>query len=127
MKQQEQIEQEFDFIKEKIKEKPINRRRLLLKAGYNLLCAVMFGAAACLVFVILKPYLEEWLYPEEKSTITIPKDVIPQEIEPAPKQEEEEEPEPPKEPENQTVILREELEPEDYQELQDKQIGRAHV
>ncbi|MCI9448280.1 MAG: serine protease [Lachnospiraceae bacterium] len=126
MKQQEQIEQEFDFIKEKIKEKPINRRRLLLKAGYNLLCAVMFGAAACLVFVILKPYLEEWLYPEEKSTITIPKDVIPQEIEPAPKQEEEEEPEPPKEPENQTVILREELEPEDYQELQDKlyDIGR---
>ncbi len=86
----------------------------------------MFGAAACLVFVILKPYLEEWLYPEEKSTITIPKDVIPQEIEPAPKQEEEEEPEPPKEPENQTVILREELEPEDYQELQDKlyDIGR---
>ncbi len=98
----------------------------MLKAGYNLLCAVMFGAAACLVFVILKPYLEEWLYPEEKSTITIPKDVIPQEIEPAPKQEEEEEPEPPKEPENQTVILREELEPEDYQELQDKlyDIGR---
>ncbi len=36
MKQQEQIEQEFDFIKEKIKEKPINRRRLLPKAGYNL-------------------------------------------------------------------------------------------
>ena len=99
MKQQEQIEQEFDFIKEKIKEKPINRRRLLLKAGYNLLCAVMFGAAACLVFVILKPYLEEWLYPEEKSTITIPKDVIPQEIEPAPKQEEEEEPETTEKPE----------------------------
>lgn len=126
MKQQEQVEQEFDFIKEKIKEKPINRRRLLLKAGYNLLCAVMFGAAACLVFVLLKPYFEEWLYPEEESSITIPKDVIPQEVEPAPKQEEEEEPEPPKEPENQTVILREELEPEDFQELQDKlyDIGR---
>lgn len=120
MKQQEQGEQEFAFIKEKIKDKPINKRRLLLKAIYNLLCAIIFGAAACFVFVLLKPYFEEKLYPEEESTITIPKDVIPQEVEPAPEKKEEPEPEPEKEPENQTVVVQEQLEPEDYQELQNK-------
>jgi serine protease Do len=120
MKQQEQGEQEFAFIKEKIKDKPINRRRLLLKAGFNLLCAVMFGVVACFVFVLLKPHVEERFYPEEESTIKIPKDVLPQEIQPAPKKEEEEEPE--KEP----VVVKEELEPEDYQALQNKlyEIGK---
>lgn len=122
MKQQEQGEQEFDFIKEKIKDKPINKRRLLLKAIYNLLGAIIFGAAACFVFVLLEPYFEERLYPEKESKITIPKDIIPQEIEPAPekKEEKEPEPEPKKEPENQTVVVQEQLEPEDYQELQNK-------
>lgn len=74
MKQQEQNEQEFAFIKEKIKDKPINKRRLLIRAGYNILCAVIFGVVACVVFVWLRPYLEEWLYPKEESTISIPKD-----------------------------------------------------
>ncbi len=122
MKQQEQGEQEFAFIKEKIKDKPINRRRLLLKAGFNLLCAVMFGVVACFVFVLLKPHVEERFYPEEESTIKIPKDVLPQEIQPAPKKEEKPEEEPEKEP----VVVKEELEPEDYQALQNKlyEIGK---
>ncbi len=124
MKQQDQGEQEFAFIKEKIKDKPINKRRLLLKAVYNLLCAIVFGAAACFVFVLLKPYFEEKLYPEEESVITIPKDVVPQEIQPASEKKEEKEPEPEpepeKQPENQTVVVQEQLEPEDYQELQNK-------
>ncbi len=128
MKQQEQGEQEFSFIKEKIKDKPINKRRLLLKAGFNLLCAVLFGVTACFVFVLLKPHIEKQLYPEEESTIKIPKDVVPQEIQPAPKKEEEEEPEemPEEEPEKEPVVVKEELEPEDYQALQNKlyEIGK---
>lgn len=74
MKQQEQKEQEFDFIKEKIKEKPINKRRLLIQAGFKLFCAIIFGAVACFVFVLLRPYMEEWLNPKEESTISIPRD-----------------------------------------------------
>lgn len=120
MKQQEQGEQEFAFIKEKIKDKPINKRRLLLKTGYNLLCAVIFGVTACFMFVLLKPYFEEWLYPEKEATITIPKDIVPQELEPAPKKEEEEEEPKEEEPESQTVVVQEKLEPENYQELQNK-------
>lgn len=118
MKQQDQGEQEFAFIKEKIKDKPINKRRLLLRTVYNLLCAVLFGVTACFVFVFLKPYIEDWLYPEKEATITIPKDIVPQELAPAPKEEKEEEE--PEKSEGQTVVVREQLEPEDYQELQNK-------
>lgn len=121
MKQQDQGDQEFAFIKEKIKDKPINKRRLLLRTVYNLLCAVLFGVTACFVFVFFKPYIEDWLYPEKEATITIPKDIVPQELEPAPKKEEEEKEPEPEEPEkSQTVVVQEELEPEDYQELQNK-------
>lgn len=124
MKQQEKKGQEFDFIKEKIKDKPVNKRRLLVRGGFNLLCAVIFGLVACFVFVLLKPYLEEWLYPEESSTISIPKDDVPQEEEP---KEPEETPTPvPAEPETEPVVLEAELEIEDYQELQNKlyEIGK---
>ncbi len=125
MKQQGQDKQEFAFIKEKIKDKPINRRRLLLRAVYNLLCAVVFGVTACFVFVLLKPYMEEWLYPEKGSAIMIPKDELPQEE--APEKNEKKptdiiqgnsntipaENDPP-------AVVKEELELEDYQALQNK-------
>lgn len=123
MKQQRQNEQEFAFIKEKIKDKPINKRRLLIRAGYNILCAIIFGAVACVVFVWLRPYLEEWLYPKKESTISIPKDDAPQEEEEeaeTEKREEEQVKEPPTEPESQTVVVQERLEIEDYQELQNQ-------
>ena len=120
MKQKEQNEQEFAFIKEKIKDKPVNKRRLLIHAGFNLLCAVVFGVVACFVFVLMEPYLEEWLYPKEESTISIPKDDAPQEGEEDGEEEEEEKKEPPPQPESQTVVVQEELEIEDYQKLQDK-------
>lgn len=119
MKQPEQNEQEFAFIKEKIKDKPVNKKRLLIRMGYNLLCAVIFGVVACFVFVVLRPYLEEWFCPPEESTISIPRDDVPlEEDNTETPEEEEKEPEP--EPESQTVVVREELEIEDYQALQNK-------
>ena len=124
MEQREHDEQEFDFIKEKIKDKPINRRRLLIRMIYNLLCAVVFGVAACFVFVLLKPYMEEWLYPEKESTINIPKDDLPveqdsekKEDEPQKEEESKKEEEEPKAPEK---VVVQKLELEDYQKLQDK-------
>ncbi|MCI9175607.1 MAG: serine protease [Lachnospiraceae bacterium] len=129
MKQQEKKEQakqaqEFDFIKEKIKDKPVNKRRLLARAGWNLLGAVVFGVVACFVFVLLKPYFEEWMYPEKESTISIPKDDVPEEEAP---EEPAETPTPvPEEPEAEPVVVEAELEIEDYQELQNKlyEIGK---
>ncbi len=107
----EQDDQEFAFIKEKIKDKPINKKRLLFRAGYNILCAVIFGAVACFVFVCLKPYIEGWMRPQNDQTITIPKDEEPQE-------EENKEPEPQEPQEPDTVYVPQDLGVEDYQTLQ---------
>ena len=66
-----QDEQDFAFIKEKIKDKPINKKRMLIHLGYDILCAIVFGAVACLVFVCLKPHIEEWRQPKKNQTITL--------------------------------------------------------
>ena len=39
-----------DFIKEKIKDKPIDKKKLAKKLGYTVLIAIVFGAVSALVF-----------------------------------------------------------------------------
>ena len=107
-----QDEQDFAFIKEKIKDKPINKKRMLIHMGYDILCAIVFGAIACLVFVCLKPHIEEWMQPKKNQTITIPKDEEPQ----AEEENTEGNSEQPQEPD--TVYVQEELGVEGYQNLQ---------
>lgn len=97
-------EQEFSFIKEKIKDKPINKRRAVLRILWAVFSGALFGLAACLVFVVVKPRLEGRLEPEP-GTVTLPKD---------------DEPEPEPEPEQEPVYVEQELEPSDYQELLNK-------
>ena len=46
-----QDDEEFSFIKEKIKDKPINKKRMLIHLAYDILCAIVFGAVACLITV----------------------------------------------------------------------------
>ncbi len=64
----------FSFINEKIKEKPINKRRMLIYAGYVMGLAVLFGVIVSLVFALLEPRLEEHLHPQEDPVVTIPRD-----------------------------------------------------
>lgn len=106
-----QDKQEFAFIKEKIKDKPINRKRMLIHLVYDILCAAVFGAVACFVFVGIKPKLEEWQV-SKKQTVTIPKDEEPEEEKEEPKEEKEEIQTP------DTVYVQEELGIEGYQNLQ---------
>lgn len=84
-------EQKFEFITETIKEKPVNKRRVLMKIIFNACMAVMFGLIACLTFLLVKPIITECLYPEETKLVTLPPDE--EAVEPEP------EPEPVKEPE----------------------------
>lgn len=65
---------DFAFISEKIKAKPINKKRLLRNGIGTALFAVLFGAVACFVFTLLHPFMENWLYPKENPVITIPED-----------------------------------------------------
>lgn len=64
----------FSFINEKIKEKPLNKKRLLLRAVFCVGMAVVFGLVASFVFTYFQPKFEKMLYPEEKPVVTIPKD-----------------------------------------------------
>ncbi len=58
--------QDSDFMIEKIKERPLNRKKLLRRTLTTASMAVIFGLIACLTFLILEPVFNNWLYPEQK-------------------------------------------------------------
>lgn len=60
---------DFNFLQEKIKERPINKKKLLKRTIITALMAVLFGLLACLSFLLLEPVLNNWLYPEEEPEI----------------------------------------------------------
>lgn len=60
---------DFEFLQEKIKERPINKKRLLKRTIITASMAVLFGVLACLSFLLLEPVLNNWIYPEEEPEI----------------------------------------------------------
>lgn len=60
-----------DFIVEKIKVRPINRRKLIRRTLLTAAMAVIFGLIACFTFLVLEPIISKWLYPEEKPQIVV--------------------------------------------------------
>ncbi len=54
-----------DFVIEKIKERPINKKKLLRRTLITASMAVMFGLIACFTFLIIEPVISNWLYPDE--------------------------------------------------------------
>lgn len=115
-----QEKENFDFIREKIKEKPMNKKRMLKQGLFTLALAVLFGLVSCGVFTYMHPLMEEWMHPKKNTPITIPEDQL------ATETEETEEPEPteveipPEPPVTETTIVKKELELTDYQALQSK-------
>lgn len=61
---------DFQFIRETRKEKPLNRKRLVQHVLETVLLAVIFGAVGCLTFVLLKPRITQYFTPEEKTQIS---------------------------------------------------------
>lgn len=57
--------QESDFMIEKIKERPVNKKKLLRRTLMTASMAVIFGLIACLTFLLLEPVISNWLHPEE--------------------------------------------------------------
>lgn len=57
--------QDSDFMIEKIKDRPVNRKKLIRRTLITASMAVIFGLIACLTFLILEPVFNHWLYPEE--------------------------------------------------------------
>lgn len=61
----EKVAQDFVFMKEHIKERPLNKKKLLRRTLITASMAVIFGIIACLTFLVLEPLISNWLYPEE--------------------------------------------------------------
>lgn len=61
-----------DFITEKIKQRPINKKKLLRRTLITAAMAVIFALVACLTFLILEPVISNWLYPEEPALVEFP-------------------------------------------------------
>lgn len=96
--------QDSDFMIEKIKERPVNKRKLLRRTLTTASMAVIFGLIACLTFLILEPVINNWLYPEEA-----PKPVeLPEDTEEIPPEEMLVQDVPEEAPENTEIILEDE-------------------
>ena len=120
---QQKDNDQFSFINEKIKEKPVNKKRLLMQAGFIALMAVVFGIIASLVFAYFQPKFESLFFPEEEPVVTIPQDSVAEteqteETETSEETEASEEPQAPSE--EPPVQQPEELEIADVQNVQNK-------
>lgn len=59
-------QQKFEFMTEKVKARPLNRRKLLQKTFTTIFMAVIFGLIACITFSVLEPVISNWLHPQGK-------------------------------------------------------------
>ena len=64
-KDSEREQPRFDFMKEQIKERPLNKKKLLRRTVMTASMAVVFGLVACLTVLVLEPVFNNWLYPEK--------------------------------------------------------------
>ena len=72
---------EIQYIQEKIKERPVNKKKLIRRTIITVALAVVFGIVACVTFAFLEPVIGEVLYPkQEPQVITFPEEE--QEIKP---------------------------------------------
>lgn len=66
-----------DFMKEEIRQHPVNRRKLARRTLITVIMAVLFGAVACLVFLVLEPVINNALNPtEEPAEVSFPEEIV---------------------------------------------------
>jgi serine protease Do len=85
---------EFKNIQEKVKQRPLNRRKLLRRTIITASMAVIFGVLACITFLVLEPVFSNILHPEEEPEIVEIPDDTEDEINPEDMMLEEQQPEP---------------------------------
>ena len=77
-------QQKFEFITEKVKERPINKKKFMRRTILTVSMAVIFGLIACLTFSLLEPIISNWLHPQDKiEKIEIPvvsEEILPQDM-----------------------------------------------
>lgn len=77
-------QQKFEFMTEKVKERPINKKKLVRRTMLTVSMAVIFGLIACLTFSVLEPVISNWLHPQEEiEKIEIPlvsEEILPEDM-----------------------------------------------
>ena len=72
-----------DFLRETIKQKPVNKKKLLRRTLMTVAMAVVFGLVACFTFLVLEPVISNRLYPEEEAEeVRFPEETASEEIKP---------------------------------------------
>lgn len=100
-----------DFLRETIKQKPVNKKKLLRRTVITVVMAVVFGLVACFTFLVLEPVISNRLYPEEEAEeVQFPEETATEEMKPEDMLVEEE-------PEQIVEIVPAELEDEQIEEL----------
>ena len=64
--QMEENQNNTDFLKETIKQRPLNKRKLVRRTLITAAMADIFGMVACFTFLLLEPVISNRLYPEEE-------------------------------------------------------------
>ena len=100
-----------DFLRETIKQKPVNKKKLLRRTLITVAMAVVFGLVACFTFLVLEPVISNRLYPEEEpEEVRFPEETVTEEMKPEDMIVEEEQDEP-------EEIVQTELDDEQIEEL----------
>lgn len=71
---QDNEQKKYEFIKEKRKEIPVNKKKVAMQTGYVVALALLFGLVASFVIAFLQPKLEQLLYPKQQEYVSIPTD-----------------------------------------------------
>ncbi len=66
-----ELNQQNEFMIEKIKERPVNKRKLLRRTIITAAMAVIFGLIACFTFLVLEPVISNLLYPEKEPQLVV--------------------------------------------------------
>lgn len=70
-----------DFMMERIKQRPLNRKKLIRRTLVTAAMAVIFGMVACFTFLLLEPVISNRLYPEEEpQTVVFVEETVENEI-----------------------------------------------
>lgn len=64
---------DFEFVTQTIKKRPINKKKVAKKVAFTVLLAVIFGLVSTMTFVLLYPRLLEKIYPQDNTKpVTLP-------------------------------------------------------
>ena len=72
---EDQKKQDYEFVTETIKKKPVNKKKIVLRIVHSVGMGILAGVVACVIFAIFAPKVYTYLNPEEPNLVSIPEDI----------------------------------------------------